>query len=343
VEPTAGRPTAFPHRGPDLVILDVGLPSLDAGTAPRSHPRAESCTGLDADSARPRDGQVRGLRGAPTTTDEALRQPELLARVEAVLRRWRRRNLGRSGGRAEQSPPPPSEDAIGSPTRSRLYDEQAPHRSLLPPLEVSGSGVLHAERVPPRGALLQHRGSVLSTGSCCSCWRDPRRRRPGQVHRAPPAAQARLVDSERGRSSGEGIRVPAPRCGLSDCYEFATCRVMQPRGFVSSRSCVSMTVMTSATRSEDTGRVLVVENTSHAPVVPEFCGATGERRLGRRRRAGERPVGDQSYDVLLADYRCLAGADRAGCGRPALIPRCASPHDLFSACDMEQPPDRAAR
>ncbi|HEY0636559.1 MAG TPA: response regulator transcription factor [Pseudonocardiaceae bacterium] len=80
----------FARTGPDLVLLDMGLPDLDGLQLCRTL-RASSDVAIIAVTARSEEAaRVTGLRaGADDYVVKPFSAPELVARIEAVLRRTR--------------------------------------------------------------------------------------------------------------------------------------------------------------------------------------------------------------------------------------------------------------
>jgi DNA-binding response OmpR family regulator len=161
----------FHATAPDLVILDVGLPSLDGWTV-LDRIRELSPAPVLMLSARDAEvDKVRGLRGG---ADDYLTKPfgnqELLARVEALLRR-----------RAVAAPPPAAVTAIRRQQRYQdddvLIDIDA-HR-----IEVGGEAVdLTPLEFGLLDVLLRHAGKVLSTEQILQlAWNDPTATGPDRV------------------------------------------------------------------------------------------------------------------------------------------------------------------
>ncbi|HXY42897.1 MAG TPA: response regulator transcription factor, partial [Acidimicrobiales bacterium] len=161
----------FHAIAPDLVILDIGLPSLDGWTVldrirELSPAPVLMLTALDAEMDK-----VRGLRGG---ADDYVSKPfgnqELLARVEALLRRH-----AAAAGDATHT---------GRPVRRPRYDDGEvlididAHR-----IEVRG----HAVDLTPLefrllDVLLRHAGNILTTEQILQlAWRDPTATGPDRV------------------------------------------------------------------------------------------------------------------------------------------------------------------
>jgi DNA-binding response OmpR family regulator len=93
----------FHDERPDLVILDVGLPTLDGWTVIERLRELSSVPILVLSSRGSEDDKVRGLRaGADDYLGKPFGNGELLARVEVLLRRAQERGArpGESGGDA---------------------------------------------------------------------------------------------------------------------------------------------------------------------------------------------------------------------------------------------------
>lgn len=156
---------------PDVVILDVGLPTLDGWTVlgrirELSNAPVLMLTALDDETDK-----VRGLRGG---ADDYVSKPfgnqELLARIEALLRR---RTPGGSGG-------------VGSPlpVKGPTYDDGTVSIDLdNHRIEVHGQEVdLTPLEFRLLDVFLRHTGKVLSTEQLLQlAWRDPTATGPDRV------------------------------------------------------------------------------------------------------------------------------------------------------------------
>ena len=204
----------FHMERPDLVILDIGLPSLDGWTL-LERIRDMSATPVLMLTARDTEtDKVRGLRGG---ADDYLTKPfgnqELLARVDNIFRRLAesphaagaRQPAATSasapptaGSRPPGAPMPggvpgapaggpavggPSEGAAPSEPPARRLDERvwvdiASHR-----VEVDGSDVgLTPTEFRLLEALLRHQGQILSSEQLLRlAWRDPTATGPDRV------------------------------------------------------------------------------------------------------------------------------------------------------------------
>jgi DNA-binding response OmpR family regulator len=158
---------------PSLVILDIGLPSLDGWTV---LDRIRELSQAPILMLTARDTEVDKVRGLRSGADDYLTKPfgnqELLARVEAILRRRPATAV---------APPLPRVDPRGFDVRySRgdvLIDIDA-HR-----IEVCGRGVgLTPTEFRLLEALVRHRNKVLSTEQLLQlAWRDPTATGPDRV------------------------------------------------------------------------------------------------------------------------------------------------------------------
>jgi DNA-binding response OmpR family regulator len=166
----------FHAVSPQVVILDIGLPSLDGWTL-LDRIRELSEAPVLMLSARDAEGdKVRGLRGG---ADDYLTKPfgnqELLARVEAVLRR---RGGGASAGAS------PTATTAAAAAAGLKFDEGgvmidiAAHR-----VQANGRQVdLTPAEFRLLEVLLRHRGAVLSTEQILQlAWRDPTATGPDRV------------------------------------------------------------------------------------------------------------------------------------------------------------------
>lgn len=199
----------FHRADPDLVILDVGLPSLDGWTL-LDRIRELSATPVLMLTARGSEmDKVRGLRGG---ADDYVTKPfsneELLARLVAILRRVRDREETSSGD--ERQPGSRHED----------YKEDGVLIDLCcRRVEVSGAPILLTPtEFRLLEVLLQHRGSVLSPGQLLQlAWRDPTATGPDRVKFTVLRLRRKLGWSDGGegpletvRGFGYRLRPPAP-------------------------------------------------------------------------------------------------------------------------------------
>lgn len=162
---------SFHVIAPDVVILDVGLPTLDGWTVlgrirELSNAPVLMLTALDDEMDK-----VRGLRGG---ADDYVAKPfgnqELLARIEALLRR--------------RTSPVPANPAASPGPRHSTYDDGVvsidldDHR-----IEVSGQEVdLTPLEFRLLDVFLRHNGKVLSTEQLLQlAWRDPTATGPDRV------------------------------------------------------------------------------------------------------------------------------------------------------------------
>jgi len=161
---------------PSLVILDVGLPSLDGWTVLDRIRELSQAPILMLTARDDEADKVRGLRGG---ADDYLTKPfgnqELLARVEGLLRRRPAEPA------AAQAAFPPRADHRGAEPRygkgDVLIDIDA-HR-----VEVRGQAVdLTPTEFRLLDVLMRHRGMVLSTDQLLQlAWRDPTATGPDRV------------------------------------------------------------------------------------------------------------------------------------------------------------------
>ena len=176
----------FHLERPDLVILDVGLPSLD-GWMLLERIRDMSSTPVLMLTARDTEtDKVRGLRGG---ADDYLTKPfgnqELLARVETIMRR--QYETGHAGSSVLDQPGAASASADGDPPATeagaRRLDERVSVDINLHRVEVEGQPVgLTPTEFRLLETLLRHRGQVLSTEQLLRlAWRDPTATGPDRV------------------------------------------------------------------------------------------------------------------------------------------------------------------
>ncbi len=161
----------FHATSPQLVILDIGLPSLDGWTLLDRIRELSEAPILMLTARDTEVDKVRGLRGG---ADDYLTKPfgnqELLARVEAILRR-----RGAAGNHAAQAP---TRDA------SVLFDEGGVVIDIANHLvQANGRSVdLTPAEFRLLEVLLRHRGNVLSTEQILQlAWRDPTATGPDRV------------------------------------------------------------------------------------------------------------------------------------------------------------------
>jgi DNA-binding response OmpR family regulator len=155
----------FHDERPDLVILDVGLPTLDGWTLIERLRDLSSAPILVLTARGSEDDKVRGLR---TGADDYLTKPfgnsELLARVEVLLRR-----------------PGTADAGAGEP---RLVVEHGVEVDFQ--LHVVKAGGKRVDLTPTEFRLLEvlmsHRGQVLSPEQLLRlAWRDPTATGPDRV------------------------------------------------------------------------------------------------------------------------------------------------------------------
>jgi DNA-binding response OmpR family regulator len=184
---------------PSLVILDVGLPSLDGWTV-LDRIRELSQAPILMLTARDEEAdKVRGLRGG---ADDYLTKPfgnqELLARVEALLRR--------RPTEVATVATPPRTDSRGSQMRygngDVLIDIEA-HR-----VEAGGQAVdLTPTEFRLLEVLMRHRGMVLSTDQLLQlAWRDPTATGPDRVKFTMLRLRRKLGWSGAGEGPIETVR-----------------------------------------------------------------------------------------------------------------------------------------
>jgi DNA-binding response OmpR family regulator len=183
---------------PSLVILDVGLPSLDGWTVLDRIRELSQAPILMLTARDDEADKVRGLRGG---ADDYLTKPfgnqELLARVEGLLRR-------RPATPAAAAPP--RADHRGSELRygkgDVLIDIDA-HR-----VEVNGQAVdLTPTEFRLLDVLMRHRGMVLSTDQLLQlAWRDPTATGPDRVKFTMLRLRRKLGWSGAGEGPIETVR-----------------------------------------------------------------------------------------------------------------------------------------
>jgi DNA-binding response OmpR family regulator len=177
----------FHEERPDLVILDLGLPTLDGWTLIERVRDLSSVpilvlTALDAESDK-----VRGLRaGADDYLTKPFGNAELVARVEALLRRrLSTRTAAVVANAAQRSgAPPPRPEAPERAAAPRLVMEHGVEVDFG--AHVVRAGGKAVDLTPTEFRLLQtlmsHRGKVLSPEQLLQlAWRDPTATGPDRV------------------------------------------------------------------------------------------------------------------------------------------------------------------
>jgi DNA-binding response OmpR family regulator len=187
----------FHSMTPNLVILDVGLPSLDGWTL-LDRIRELGQTPILMLTAR--DTEVDKVRGLRSGADDYLTKPfgnqELLARVEAILRRQP----------AAAAVPATRVEPRGSEARycegAVVIDIDA-HR-----IEVNGQAVdLTPTEFRLLEVLIRHRNKVLSTEQLLQlAWRDPTATGPDRVKFAVLRLRRKLGWSRAGDGPIETVR-----------------------------------------------------------------------------------------------------------------------------------------
>lgn len=181
----------FHATSPSIVILDVGLPSLDGWTILDRIRELSQVPVLMLTARGDEMDKVRGLRGG---ADDYLTKPfgnqELIARVEAILRREELRFDGRR------------EPAEGFRDGDVLVDF-ATHRVV-----VKGTAVdLTPIEYRLLETLLRHRGAVLSNEQLLQhAWRDPTATGPDRVKFAVLRLRRKLGWSGPGVGPIETVR-----------------------------------------------------------------------------------------------------------------------------------------
>jgi DNA-binding response OmpR family regulator len=200
----------FHTDSPDLVILDVGLPSLDGWTLLERIRELSAAPVLMLTARGGESDKVRGLRGG---ADDYLTKPfgnqELLARVEAVLRRAR--DTAGAGRPDHERRSPLHEDYL----ENGVLVDLCCHRVAVGGVPVS----LTPREFRLLEVLLQHRGSILSTGQLLQqAWNDPTATGPDRVKFTVLRLRRKLGWSEGGegpletvRGFGYRLRAPGPR------------------------------------------------------------------------------------------------------------------------------------
>ncbi len=167
----------FHDERPDLVILDVGLPTLDGWTIIERLRDLSSAPILVLTARDSESDKVRGLRsGADDYLTKPFGNAELVARVEALLRRQERR--GRNGSRPGREDDPPD-----LPASRQMAEHGVEVDFDLHVVKVDGRPV---ELTPTEFRLLEtlmsHRGQVLSPEQLLRlAWRDPTATGPDRV------------------------------------------------------------------------------------------------------------------------------------------------------------------
>jgi DNA-binding response OmpR family regulator len=176
----------FHEERPDLVILDLGLPTLDGWTLIERVRDMSSApilvlTALDAESDK-----VRGLRaGADDYLTKPFGNSELVARVEALLRRRvTTRTAVVVNATAAQRAAPPRQEPSERARPSRLVMEHGVEVDFG--AHVVRAGGKAVDLTPTEFRLLEtlmdHRGQVLSPEQLLQlAWRDPTATGPDRV------------------------------------------------------------------------------------------------------------------------------------------------------------------
>jgi DNA-binding response OmpR family regulator len=189
----------FHSMTPSLVILDVGLPSLDGWTVLERIRELSEAPVLMLTARDEEEEKVRGLRGG---ADDYLTKPfgnqELLARVEAVLRR-------RPAAAAAGAPAPPvdhRDSGLHYDKGDVVIDIDA-HR-----VTVQGGAVdLTPTEFRLLEVLMRHRRMVLSTDQLLRlAWRDPTATGPDRVKFTMLRLRRKLGWSGAGEGPIETVR-----------------------------------------------------------------------------------------------------------------------------------------
>ncbi|MGO9196616.1 MAG: response regulator transcription factor [Acidimicrobiales bacterium] len=178
---------SFHEERPDLVILDLGLPTLDGWTLIERVRDLSSApilvlTALDAETDK-----VRGLRaGADDYITKPFGNSELVARVEALLRRRPTTRTAAivNASAAQRLVPPPQAAQEERPRTPRLVIEHGVEVDFG--AHVVRAGGKAVDLTPTEFRLLEtlmnHRGQVLSPEQLLQlAWRDPTATGPDRV------------------------------------------------------------------------------------------------------------------------------------------------------------------
>jgi DNA-binding response OmpR family regulator len=187
----------FHSAEPAIVVLDVGLPSLDGWTVLDRIRELSNAPVLMLTARGDEMDKVRGLKGG---ADDYLTKPfgnqELLARIEGILRR---EEVRRRTPTADETPKQPSQIF----SQGDVIIDLVNHR-----VEVKGEAVdLTPIEFRLLETLMRHRGAVLTNEQLLQhAWRDPTATGPDRVKFAVLRLRRKLGWSQPGEGPIETVR-----------------------------------------------------------------------------------------------------------------------------------------